>query len=474
MSCSQSWLLQYVGCLGINTSMKSLDFETRSIVAKECINRVCEAAGLKTVDKKRRTDKRVAKMLADGPNMDKAGSNVTLTVTSSYLSLIILETGEIIAKHDMPNISFASGGDAETLDFVAYVAKDSKHGRACFVLECGGGLAQEVINAIGQAFEHRFKEFLKKTPKDLLPKFETNGSLTNTAREVTSLNHTTVGAIGGTERDYYNDLPGKMPPDINLLDSVDSNLTLRKETMSRNQPQAAPRTCFRKYMNSNSDQSHNLIDLTSDIQLPETQNINGASSDSHFLNIPSVSTEHQYVNFKGYESDNSSCGLDSSSNIRDPFDMQPFNSVLENVGEAANLQTLRCSSPQNRNTKSKMQRELEKEEWFHGPISRKESEILVAKDGDFLIRESQGSSGQYVLTGMQGGMKKHLLLVDPEGVVRFFPIFLHFQSFLFKVRTKDKTFESVSHLINYHLYNGLPIISAESVLILRTPVKRKR
>jgi hypothetical protein len=41
----------------------------------------------------------------------------------------------------------------------------------------------------------------------------------------------------------------------------------------------------------------------------------------------------------------------------------------------------------------------------------------VLQDGDFLVRESQGSPGQYVLTGMQGGLKKHLLLVDPEGVV---------------------------------------------------------
>lgn len=55
--------------------------------------------------------------------------------------------------------------------------------------------------------------------------------------------------------------------------------------------------------------------------------------------------------------------------------------------------------------------------WFHGPISRKESELLVIKDGDFLVRESQGLAGQYVLTGMQGGVRKHLLLVDPEGKV---------------------------------------------------------
>ena len=55
----------------------------------------------------------------------------------------------------MPNISFASGGDSDTLDYVAYVAKDKRGVRSCFVLECKGGVAQEVITTIGQAFELR-------------------------------------------------------------------------------------------------------------------------------------------------------------------------------------------------------------------------------------------------------------------------------------------------------------------------------
>lgn len=64
----------------------------------------------------------------------------------------------------MPNVSFASGGDPDTLDFVAYVAKDHMYGRACFVLECGGGLAQDVITTVGQAFELRFKQYLTRVP----------------------------------------------------------------------------------------------------------------------------------------------------------------------------------------------------------------------------------------------------------------------------------------------------------------------
>ena len=35
------------------------------------------------------------------------------------------------------------------MDFVAYVAKDSANRRACHVIECGGGIASEVIITIG-------------------------------------------------------------------------------------------------------------------------------------------------------------------------------------------------------------------------------------------------------------------------------------------------------------------------------------
>lgn len=57
------------------------------------------------------------------------------------------------------------------------------------------------------------------------------------------------------------------------------------------------------------------------------------------------------------------------------------------------------------------------EQWFHASISRQASEALLKQDGDFLVRESQGKPGQYVLTGLQSTTPKHLLLIDPEGTV---------------------------------------------------------
>jgi SHC-transforming protein 1 len=100
--------------------------------------------------------------------------------------------------------------------------------------------------------------------------------------------------------------------------------------------------------------------------------------------------------------------------------------------------------------------QLLQENWFHGPISRAVAESLLRHDGDFLVRESQGSSHQYVLTGLNAGQPKHLLLIDPENVVR----------------TKDRVFDSIQHLINYHLSTRCPIISSDSALLLQTPVTR--
>lgn len=62
--------------------------------------------------------------------------------------------------------------------------------------------------------------------------------------------------------------------------------------------------------------------------------------------------------------------------------------------------------------------QLMTESWYHGGISRPISEGLMKNDGDFMVRESQGTPGQYVLSGMQSTSPKHLLLIDPEGIVR--------------------------------------------------------
>uniref|UniRef100_U5EK51 Putative adaptor protein shc n=1 Tax=Corethrella appendiculata TaxID=1370023 RepID=U5EK51_9DIPT len=390
--------VRYIGCLEIRTSMKTLDFATRSQVAKECINRICEAASLKSSTKKRRVDKRVQQCISDCPDMTNAGTNVTLTVSSKFLSLISVDTGDIIAKHDMPRISFASGGDTDTLDFVAYVAKDLEEWRGCYVLECGGGLAQDLIATIGQAFELRYNEFFNKP--------ETQ----NKFREIASK----------SEKDYYNDLPGKMPPD--LLTENENNQHQHHHHHHHQQQQQ---------QSSSSSSSHHRGSGSGNIKRDRI------SSNLIDLNSPPAD-HHDYLNDKHCNSNiNNSSNIKTSSGsvVKDVFDLQSFTHSLTAEVQKSQLLT---------------------ESWYHGNISRQESENLLKSDGDFLVRESQGTPGQYVLTGMQASSSKHLLLIDPQGIVR----------------TKDRVFESISHLINYHWTNSLPIISAESALLLRYPILR--
>lgn len=57
-------------------------------------------------------DKKISKLIGDHSIMDHAGSNVTLSISSTCLTLKLRDTHAVISTHDMPRISFASGGDA--------------------------------------------------------------------------------------------------------------------------------------------------------------------------------------------------------------------------------------------------------------------------------------------------------------------------------------------------------------------------
>lgn len=357
--------MKYIGCVEIVTSMKLLDFQSRSQVAKECIHKVCESANLKS-PKKRRVEKRVQQCISDDPCLEHSGADVVLNISSHCLELTSVETGECVANHSMPNISFASGGDSESMTLVAYVAKSDVDGwRACYVLECGIDQAQSVISTMGQAFELRYKNFCgDEGDKNTLKRKQSSSSNVSSVK---------------CDTEYYNDLPGKMPPEFS--DSGSNTCDRRRERLPSN-----------------------LIDLNTSIDY--------VNDDSRQFSDGNVA---------------------SSLSSRDVFDMQCFS-----------------LSPEVQHS------QLLLENWYHGPINRVISESLLRTDGDFLVRESQGSQGQYVLTGLNAGQPKHLLLIDPDGCVR----------------TKDRIFDNISHLINYHWSNKLPIISSDSALLLRTPVIR--
>ncbi|XP_018418403.1 PREDICTED: SHC-transforming protein 4 [Nanorana parkeri] len=400
------YCVKYMGCIEVLQSMRSLDFGTRTQVTREAISRLCEAVPCaKGAARKRKPPLKFLSSVLGKSNLQFSGINVKLTISTNSLTLTDIDTQQIVANHHMQSISFASGGDPDTTDYVAYVAKDPVNQRACHILECPNSKAQEVINTIGQAFELRFKQFLKS------PSFKDESDLS-------SLSNVAVKEEEGHE--YYNELPGKEPPAGGVLDK---RMKVETTGFSLDSDEQNSKVSYMKSVNV----YENCLENEKTVGLSDQDVTTGREElfdDPSYINtVPKTqSPDKTQVSRKAY-----------------------INSVTLDPGYLCESGKLPVSSS------------IQREEWFHGRMNRNVTESLLLHDGDFLVRESTTSIGQYVLSGLHEGHPKHLLLVDPEG----------------KVRTKDHIFENVSHLIKHHVENELPIISSGSELCLRQPVKRQ-
>ncbi|VDP89316.1 unnamed protein product [Echinostoma caproni] len=116
------------------------------------IHQVCEDVGRKP-PRNVRPNKALEVYLGAESDKNWAMTNVYLTITSQALTVETIDLNWRIFRHNLSMVSFASGGDAETLDFVCYVAKNEQGQRMCYVFEGLGGLAQDVIMTLGQAFK---------------------------------------------------------------------------------------------------------------------------------------------------------------------------------------------------------------------------------------------------------------------------------------------------------------------------------
>ncbi|XP_076880645.1 SHC-transforming protein 2 isoform X2 [Brachyhypopomus gauderio] len=442
-----SYIVRYMGCIEVLKSMRSLDFTTRTQVTREAINRLCEAVpGGKGAWKKKTANKALQAIMGKS-NLRFAGMSIAVNISIEGLNLLVPTTRQVIAHHPMQSISFASGGDTDTPDYVAYVAKDPVNQRACHILECSDGLAQSVISTIGQAFELQFKQYLHSPPK-VIPSLDRNIRVEESAwgdEEETS------------GHDYYNSIPGKEPPLGGVVDSrlkppqallghahsLPHGRTAQAGSVTRRDASTAPATqlCYEVHWDTEDSSSSN-----------------GHPPGSRDYE------EHLYVNTQNLDSMEPSAaaqgGCRAESPKKDIFDMRPFEDALRlhEAGGVCVLEDQWPSPPRRRAPVAPTEDQLRHEAWYHGRMSRRDAEKLLARDGDFLVRDSATNPGQYVLTGMHCGLPKHLLLVDPEGVVR----------------TKDMLFDSIGHLINYHLSNKQPIVAAESELHLQQVVCRKQ
>ncbi|XP_077792173.1 SHC-transforming protein 3 isoform X3 [Podarcis muralis] len=391
-----TYIVKYLGCIEVLRSMRSLDFNTRTQITREAISLVCDAVpAAKGAFKKRKPPSKALSSILGKSNLQFAGMSITLNISTTSLNLMTPDSRQIIANHHMQSISFASGVDVDTTDYVAYVAKDPVNRRACHILECSDGLAQDIISSIGQAFELRFKQYLQ-CPSKIPALHDRMQSLDELWME--------EDVEAAAEHPYYNNIPNKIPPTGGLVDA-----RLRAKLSSVSDP---------------------------------TQSASAMGREQTYY-------QSQYVR-----------DLFGEDQQQRPSRQGPFEDALKNQtpGPILNKATsVECTSPLLSRAEGAAA-ELSTEPWYQGEMSRKEAEQLLKKCGDFLVRKSTSNPGSYVLTGLHNGQAKHLLLVDPEGTVR----------------TKDRIFDSISHLINHHLENNLPIVSSGSELCLHQPAEKKQ
>ncbi|OON23221.1 phosphotyrosine interaction domain protein [Opisthorchis viverrini] len=179
--------LRYVGSIPVLVSIKSVDLETRTKIAHAAINRVCEDVGLK-LSSTRLSDKLMSSYLGTDSNKQWAMTSVCLTITSQHLTVESLrQPKQQLFRHNLSMVSFASAGDSNSLDLFCYVAKDVAGERLCHTFDCPGGIAQEVITTLGQAFQLGFQDFQRTKSGDKAVPTLTNPSVPLDSNNVSSL-----------------------------------------------------------------------------------------------------------------------------------------------------------------------------------------------------------------------------------------------------------------------------------------------
>ena len=104
--------------------------------------------------------------------------------------------------------------------------------------------------------------------------------------------------------------------------------------------------------------------------------------------------------------------------------------------------------------------EIEHQPWFHYKIQRKLADILVSKNGDFLVRESISQVGSYTLVVHWAGETINFLISSTDGA-----------DGRSEYKFTSKSFSTVAEVIWHHVETGCPV-SDSSPAILLFPIDR--
>ncbi|KAJ8339387.1 hypothetical protein SKAU_G00361730 [Synaphobranchus kaupii] len=97
------------------------------------------------------------------------------------------------------------------------------------------------------------------------------------------------------------------------------------------------------------------------------------------------------------------------------------------------------------------------QEWYHGAIPRIEAQELLKQQGDFLVRESHGKPGEYVLSVFSDGQRRHFIIQFADNQYRF----------------EGTGFTTIPQLIEHH-YTTKQVITKKSGVVLLNPVVKDK
>lgn len=100
---------------------------------------------------------------------------------------------------------------------------------------------------------------------------------------------------------------------------------------------------------------------------------------------------------------------------------------------------------------------LAEHDWYHGAIPRIEAQELLKQQGDFLVRESHGKPGEYVLSVYSDGQRRHFIIQFVDNLYRF----------------EGTGFSNIPQLIDHH-FNTKQVITKKSGVVLLNPIPKDK
>ncbi|XP_072564921.1 tyrosine-protein kinase Fer-like isoform X2 [Paramormyrops kingsleyae] len=145
-------------------------------------------------------------------------------------------------------------------------------------------------------------------------------------------------------------------------------------------------------------------------------------------------------------------------------DARSVNSMDKGKDRVSKFDTLRLSiagiirSPKSvLGTSSTSDKPLSEQEWYHGAIPRVEAQELLKQQGDFLVRESHGKPGEYVLSVFSDTQRRHFIIQFADNQYRF----------------EGTGFPTIPQLIEHH-YTSKQVITKKSGVVLLNPVVKDK